>query len=457
MRKLSTLLIATALFAHVQVNAKDYTVHSAAELSQLSLQAGDKVILAQGDWKDQQLVFKGKGKENKPIILTADQPGKLQLTGNSHLLIDGEYLEVNGITFTDGYSLKGDVVVFSDASSHCRFTNSAIINYNHPDKKVDYKWLSLHGNNNRVDHCFMQGKTHQGTTLVVWLSNKANYHRIDHNYFGERPDLGVNGGETIRIGTSDWSMHDSYTTVEENIFYHCNGEMEVVSNKSCNNTIANNLFYECVGTLTLRHGNSVSVYGNYFIGNGVKETGGIRIIGENHRVYNNYLQGLTGKGLKAAISMMNAMTNPPLNGYWQVKNPIVVNNTIVDCKQGFDIGAGKNDTRTVVPVNGVIMNNLVQHTPAIQLTDQPEKFTISNNIISNDAAADGFTEQKNVLKKQDGLYVPDNSVVNTAKGDYSFTNNKNMGAPVTNPTQQKLLKGEGVGPAWMSFGKELKL
>ncbi|NND98671.1 MAG: hypothetical protein HKN47_15220 [Pirellulaceae bacterium] len=26
-------------------------------------------------------------------------------------------------------------------------------------------------------------------------------HRIDHNHFGARPELGRNGGETIRIGT----------------------------------------------------------------------------------------------------------------------------------------------------------------------------------------------------------------------------------------------------------------
>lgn len=94
---------------------------------------------------------------------------------------------------------------------------------------------------------------------MVWLSDKPNYHRIDHNYFGERSALGVNGGETIRIGTSTWSMFDSFTVVENNIFDKCDGETEIISNKSCKNIIQKNLFFECDGTLTLRHGNNNEV------------------------------------------------------------------------------------------------------------------------------------------------------------------------------------------------------
>jgi len=43
----------------------------------------------------------------------------------------------------------------------------------------------------------IQGKATKGTTLVVWLDGKTADHRIDHNYFGPRPALGQNGGETI--------------------------------------------------------------------------------------------------------------------------------------------------------------------------------------------------------------------------------------------------------------------
>ena len=59
---------------------------------------------------------------------------------------------------------------------------------------------------------------------------------------------------------------------------------EIISNKSCKNTYSDNGFYECKGTLTLRHGNDCLVTGNYFIGNNISQTGGVRIIGENHVV-----------------------------------------------------------------------------------------------------------------------------------------------------------------------------
>lgn len=370
-----------------------YTVASASELSALKLVAGDAVILKAGTWNNQQLVFKAKGTADLPIKLSAEKGGEAKFTGNSTLKIDGEYLVVDGLSFADGYSEKDAVVTFSKTSNHCRLTNTSIINYNHPDKTFDYKWVSVFGTHNRVDHCELTGKTHQGTTLVVWLSDTPNYTQLDHNYFGPRPDLGVNGGETIRIGTSDWSMYDSYTKVENNIFDRCNGETEIISIKSGHNTIVNNLFYECVGTLTFRHGNNSEVANNYFIGNKVKNTGGIRLIGENQNVHDNYLQGLAGTSLRAAISVMNAYENPQLFEYFQVKNASVKNNLIVDCAEAFAIGSGKDSKRILPPVNLTLQNNVVINaSKLITYQDQPVSSNISNNQVTGASLTDGFTK-----------------------------------------------------------------
>jgi poly(beta-D-mannuronate) lyase len=261
--------------------------------------------------------------------------------------------------FTNGFSLDKDVIDFSKNSSDCRLTNSAILNYSCPDKTKDYKWVSVHGERNRVDHSSFTGKTHQGTLLVVWLSETPNYSTIDYNYFGPRQDLGGNGGEIIRVGTSDWSMSDSFTTIGNNIFDKCDGETEIVSIKSCKNVVKDNLFYESDGTLTLRHGNNNEVSGNFFIGNSKANTGGIRIIGENHYVHNNYLHGLTGTNLRAPISVMNAVANPQLKEYWQVKKAKITKNLIVDCKEAFTVGSGKNETRILAPDGIEIVNNYV--------------------------------------------------------------------------------------------------
>jgi len=386
------------------VSAKEYKVSSAAELAALHLMPGDKVILKDIEWKDQQLLFSGKGTEKAPIILAVEKPGKTKMTGHSALKISGEWLIADGLYFTDGYSEKEDVIVFSKESFNCRLTNSAVVNYNNPDKKIDYKWVSVYGHNNRVDHCWLEGKTHQGTTLVIWLDEQPNYDRIDHNYFGQRPELGGNGGETIRIGTSTWSFYDSYTLVEKNIFEHCNGEIEIISNKSCKNTIRDNLFYESAGTLTLRHGNDADVYGNYFIGNGLPNTGGVRVICENHKVHDNYFQGLTGTGLSAAISIMDGLPNPQLTSHWQVKNASIYNNTIINCKESLSIGAGKNAERYLKAENSSFTGNtIITGGQAIYWVDDSVQIKFLDNLIWKATDADklpaGFRKQDPELKK----------------------------------------------------------
>lgn len=393
MNKIILIAFVLLFSTKASLQAKDYKIKDANGLNALSLKPGDKVIMQGELWKDQQLVFKGKGTKENPITLAVEFPGKTILSGNSTLTIEGTWLIADGLSFTNGFIEKGDVIQFSIKSSWCRLTNSSVVDYNNPDGKADYRWVSMNGFNNRVDHCLLQGKKHQGVTLVVWLTDKPNYHKIDHNYFGARPELGRNGGETIRIGTSTWSFHDSYTTVENNIFDHCDGELEAVSVKSCKNTIRNNLFYESKATLTLRHGNGSEVYGNCFIGNFIAGTGGVRIIGENHKVYNNYFYGLTGTGVSAAISVMAGLPNPVLTSHWQVKNATITNNKIVACKEAFAVGAGYNPGRYLPALNTTFANNLILSSKvAIKRYDTTVVVRFKDNTISNDASPDKLPE-----------------------------------------------------------------
>ncbi|MCX6908693.1 MAG: polysaccharide lyase 6 family protein [Verrucomicrobia bacterium] len=323
---------------------------------------GDSIVMADGVWKDAEIVFTAKGSAQKPVTLRARTPGKVVLTGQSRLHMGGSHLVVDGLWFKDGFVKSGSVIEFrgnpKTLASQCRLTNCAITDYNPPERATDYKWCSLYGQNNRVDHCYFAGKTHVGTMLVVWVGEQPDQHRIDHNHFGPRPPLGENGGETIRVGTSEVSMNASRTTVEDNLFEHCNGEVEIISNKSCENVYRRNTFRECAGTLTLRHGNRCEVYDNVFIGNSKKHTGGVRIIGEDHRVFRNHFLNLAGKDTRAAICMMNGIPNSELHGYWQVRRALVTSNTFVRCAQNFVIGyAGKDGT--LPPVACVIANNVI--------------------------------------------------------------------------------------------------
>ena len=117
-------------------------------------------------------------------------------------------------------------------------TNCAIVDYSPPlpaDPLTDYKWISIYGISNRLDNCYFSGKTNMGATTVVGLTgqtNEFNRNVIRRNFFGHRPVLGVNGGETIRIGVGAVSYVSAQTLVEENYFQHCDGEIEMISNKS---------------------------------------------------------------------------------------------------------------------------------------------------------------------------------------------------------------------------------
>ncbi len=369
------------LAIHTRCFAADHTVANPAEFARLQKLAkpGDVLILKNGTWADAALLFDAQGTAEKPITLRAETPGQVMFTGKSRLRIGGQHLVVEGLWFKDAGDRKDDVIEFransNKPATNCRVTACAITDYNPPNKKQDYRWVSLYGVRNRVDHCYFAGKQHAGTTLVVWVSDKPNYHQIDHNHFGPRPRLGENGGETIRVGTSEVSMNNSRTVVEFNLFQECNGEVEIVSNKSCENIYRHNTFLHCEGAMTLRHGNRCVVEANYFIGDHRKNTGGVRIIGEDHRVVNNYFAELGGVESRSALTLMNGLKDSPLHGYFQVKRAVIAFNTFLNCKSSVLIGYVSDNPKgaDLPPVDCVFANNLLESatTPIFKVDTEP--------------------------------------------------------------------------------------
>ena len=373
---------------------------------------GDTIIMANGTWTDVVISFYAQGVEGDSITLRAETPGQVILNGNSRLKIGGSYLKVDGLWFDQGALRSGHLIEFRRSSSrlttHSRLTNCTITSYNPPSYLTEYKWVSIYGAHNRVDHCHFAGKSHDGATLVVWLRDPPNdnpvWHRIDNNYFGHRPELGKNGGETIRIGTSSRSMQDAYVTVEHNLFEECDGEIEIISNKSGNNIFRHNTFLRSSGTLTLRHGNEASVYGNYFLGEGKSGSGGVRIIGERHKVYNNYFQDLRGTGYRSALAVVNGVPNSPLNRYFQVKDAVVAFNTFVDVEETFVIGAGMSSEQSLAPDGLQIANNLVvtRNGPIIEYEDAPLNITYASNVFFG--AESGIGQVDGILIADPALY-----------------------------------------------------
>lgn len=408
----------TALFFVVSLvvavaDAGETLVHDVAEFDAAvkAAKPDDKIVLANGEWRDVELRFHATGnfRQNpgvafKPtgwIELTAETPGKVVLTGRSRLLIGGRDLVVSNLLWKDTEASEHVVAFRIDSSKHaerCLLLHCAIIGDAPGEER---KWVSLYGKENAVIHCRFEGKQSPGTLLVVWLGDHDGRHSIDHNFFGPRMRLGKNGGEIIRIGDSKTSLQEAKTMVVVNCFYRCDGEAEIISNKSCKNNYLANLFVGCGGALTLRHGNGCEVAKNAFFGDGRKGVGGVRVIGENHHVIGNLFYELTGDDTRAALSLMNGLPDSPLNGYFQVKNARIEQNTFIDCKETIVLGVSDKDQKrqTLPPTNCAFKSNSIESMkgPIFFVHNAPEQTTHENNTYIADklgiADTSGWTHQ----------------------------------------------------------------
>ncbi|KTD98028.1 polysaccharide lyase 6 family protein [Pseudoalteromonas sp. H71] len=426
MRLISTIKLSLVLIGclSTQIAAKDYFVDNKQDFNDIAanLVAGDNVVLKDGTWLDFEILLQGQGTKNAPITLTAETHGKVILSGQSNLRLAGQYLEVSGLVFKEGYTPSSAIIEFrrnkKELAYHSRVTNVVIDNYNNPDKRESDYWVALYGQHNRFDHSHLVGKRNKGVTVAVRLNSEQsqqNYHQIDHNFFGYRPTFGSNGGETLRIGTSHYSLSDSFTVVENNYFERTNGEVEIISVKSGKNQIRNNVFFESRGTLTLRHGNGNVIEENIFFGNGADHTGGIRIINKDQVVRNNYLEGLTGYRFGSGFTVMNGVPNSPINRYHQVENATIENNTFVNVSH-VQLAAGSDAERSAAPINSVMKNNLIINQNGEQpftAFDDVSGIALTNNVANTTVLKElayGVKKQNVTLSKaSNGLLYPKSS------------------------------------------------
>ncbi|MEM9347813.1 MAG: polysaccharide lyase 6 family protein [Planctomycetota bacterium] len=419
--RISLIFMTLLLLSENPALGAEYGVASAEDITRVMEQArpGDILVMQDGTWTDQEVHFAGKGDENAPITLRPQTPGGVTLTGRTELYISGKYLVVDGLQFRKGTPGKSShIIQFRGRlgeAEYCRLTNTVIDSCNPPDGKTKYHWVSLYGRHNRVDHCRFKNHAHKGVTIVAWLNGKPAYHRIDRNHFMDRPPApnNANGYETIRLGTSGRSMTKASITVEYNLFERVDGEVEIISSKSCDNTFRFNTLRESAGTLTLRHGHRAKVEGNYFLGMGKAKSGGIRVIGEDHVIIHNYIADIDDQA-DAAISLAAGIRNTKPSGYQQVKRTRIEHNTIVNVRGAgitFDWGLGSRKRR-LIPENLTISNNVLYSTSAPSLEGGiRDNWVWSNNIVFGAEPGIKLNEGIQVIdpvleKGPDGLWRP---------------------------------------------------
>ena len=439
----------------------EYTAKTATEVNEMDakLKPGDILILRDGDWKDKGITFRAKGTAEKPITLRAQTPGKVVFSGTSRINIEGEHIIISGLMFKDT-AAEGDTIALK--GENCRLTQSAIVG------GTSKFFVHLRGNNNRVDHCYFAGKTSEGPTMQIEsYAEKPNNDVVEFNHFGPRAELGENGGETIRIGYSHQATNNSRATVQQNFFDRCDGEIEIVSNKSSENVYRANTFFECAGMLTLRQGNRCVVDGNIFIGNEKEGSGGVRIVGEDHVVTNNYVEGATRGGFWLTAGVPNS----PPTGYVRAKNALIAFNTIVDSSGPyFDLDSGIGTSkRTELPENITIADNLLVSTKGeIKFrTREKSNYKWVGNLASatsKDAPADAVKVAELTMKRDaDGLLRPqtDSPARGAAQGEFAHPKTDIDGQPRPDktdvgcdqiseaPVVYKRLNATSTGPQWM--------
>ena len=376
------LCLLLLLFVFI-TNAQVVSTNSELQNAISNAQAGTIIELADGTWNDVQISINVNATESQPCIIKAQNPGSVFFEGRANISIGGSYIIFEGIIFQNASGLISSssriepVIEFRDTSNNdcvnCIVRNIKIDSYNGTSAQEEdvFKWIIIYGEYNEVSYSSFIGKNGVGSIINDNHNNSTpDYSKIHHNYFADRIPVnndvnGLNDQDAIRIGVSTTSLSDSFTEVYDNFFNNWSGEVEIISNKSGSNKYYNNTFRDYQGTLTLRHGNNTEVFGNYFFGNNNSFSGGVRVIGEDHKVYNNYFEGLryrkpsgSGSSATGALNVMNGLENSPLSGYYQVKNVQVVNNTLVNCDMGIRIGTSLSGA-TLAPENLIVANNII--------------------------------------------------------------------------------------------------
>ncbi len=449
---------------------------------------GDTIILSDGNYTSGISVTAAKGTAASPILIKAQNVGGAVFTntGISLNITNSEYLTFDGIRF-ETYE---DTSLQLSGCNNIRITRSTFKpRRDNLDPTFDVKTVVLKPGtnvpsfNNRIDHSFFDGKVEKGQTISMTGSTENGvimmtmYDRIDHNYFKNIGPRISNGMETIRVGVGNYSSANAFALIEYNLFENADGDPEVVSLKSNDNVVRFNTFLNCQSQVTFRQSDRSQVYGNIFMGDGIKQgVGGIRSYGMYNKVFSNYFQGLTwpaiqidtaswDQGYEGNYIVDSTEINPDADDsddesaagskHWRNYFTEATDNVIINSVVGIDLSAKWTSDRRFGAVDTKIIGNtivtnsltgvLVDNVPVFTATGTPPQFvpavgtvyqnntvwsTVDNltpdKILKSGEAVAGFTIQNPGYALQaNGMYAPAEivaaPVANPAGGSFSGT------------------------------------
>jgi alpha-L-fucosidase len=327
-------------------SAADYTVKSIADLQSRidRAVAGDTIVVDDGVYTTRAAIsVMRSGTAKGPITVRAHTTGGVEIAGTHGFALraPAAYVVIEGFRFTHA---SGQTSIEYGAT-HVRFSRNVF------ECAGPGAYLTIAGDDAEVDGNEFRNKKTLGNMIDVRGQGSQVAQRvwIHHNYFHDFANAGGNGAETIRFGLSGLSMSKGLGVVEHNLFVRCTGENELISNKSCANTYRYNTFLDSPGAqLTIRHGNECLVYGN-----NLRNTAGIRIFGDRHRVFSNYLEG-NSIGINIGNGDGEVADGAALTSHDRPDGCVIASNTLVDNARPYFMGGrnkGLGATRTVFANN----------------------------------------------------------------------------------------------------------
>ena len=318
---------------------------------------GDVIFLKDGTYTvNSPLTITSAGEKGRPITIRAQTIGGVELTGPQGFSVrrGAAHIVLDGFKFTNAAG-RNNIAV---GANNIRITRCVFIC---PGRGA---YLVVSGDDIEIAYNEFRDKSRWGNMISITGENGIVAKRvwIHHNYFynfsrstepGETNDL-----EVIRYGLSHLSMSRGDGIIEYNLFVRCVGENELISNKSGGNIYRYNTFLDSPGSeLSIRHGNDVKAYRNYF-----RNTAGIRIFGDRHEIYENYLENnsigvhIGNGGAKIAE------TNAPLTSHDRPDDAVIRNNILINNARQYIMARRNNGLgahRTTFSENIIVGGNVV--------------------------------------------------------------------------------------------------
>ena len=346
---------------------------NAAELATAlgAAQPGDCINLADGSYTFP--VITARGTAEAPIVISAEHLLKATVSSGDLLMQGAAYVVVAGITWTGPGSIS---LIDTDHGRISRFRIQRMEN--------GKDWVTIDGKSEacRVDHNDFGPQNQVGNMVIVTGPHDemgggyfAQHTRIDHNHFHDVHFSGGNGWETIRSGVDMLAFKSTFSVIEHNLFVNDSNDPEIISLKSSDNTVRYNTLRRSPSQFVLRGGNRQIVYGNYLLGDG--RGSGLRVHGGDHRIFNNYIEGMNGYGIFLEGGTSTDTTGV-INEHKQIYKAQVVFNTIVN-SGGIKVGG----SHPLDPVDCTVAYNLVQGPgSAYSQTATSKNITYAGNIAS---------------------------------------------------------------------------